>query len=153
MIVIMLKTISIVIAGLMVGNELAVSAFVHPRLAALDDKVHAASTQALARVYGAVMPIWYAVVLISTVATALVLQPWSTATEIAATSAIIWLSSIIFTILFPFPINNQIIRWNLDSLPDNWKELRRKWDKLHTIRIFMLLSALTCLTVACLIAK
>lgn len=152
MVVLVLKTISVIVAGLMVGNELAVSAFVHPRLSALDDKVHAASAQALARVYGAVMPIWYAAVLILTVALTLVV-PWSIATELAAVAAAIWLGSIIFTLVFPVPINNQVIRWDLDALPDNWKALRKRWDQFHAIRIVMLLLALTCLTVACLIAE
>ncbi|MBW4469610.1 MAG: DUF1772 domain-containing protein [Stenomitos rutilans HA7619-LM2] len=151
MVVLVLKTISVIVAGLMVGNELAVSAFVHPRLSALDDQAHAASAQALARVYGAVMPIWYAVVLILTVALTLVV-PWSIATELAVVSAAIWLGSIIFTLVFPVPINNQVIRWNLDALPNNWKALRKQWDHFHAIRIVMLLLALTCLTVAGLIA-
>ncbi|MBW4690867.1 MAG: DUF1772 domain-containing protein [Lyngbya sp. HA4199-MV5] len=153
MVILILKTISVIVAGLMVGNELAVGAFVHPRLSALDDKTHAASAQALARVYGAAMPIWYAAVLILTVALTLVMQPWSIATEIAAVAAAIWLGSIVFTLVFPVPINNQVIRWDLDALPDNWKALRKQWDQFHAIRVVMLLLALTCLTIACFIAE
>lgn len=119
MVVLVLKAISVIVAGLMVGNELAVSAFIHPRLSVLDDKTHAASAQALARGYGAVMPVWYAVVLSLTVVMTLLMPPWSTATKLAGVSAMIWLGSIIFTLLLPVPINNQVIRWNLDSLPDH----------------------------------
>ena len=43
-----LQIITVVIAGLMVGNELAVSAFVHPQLYRLDDQYHAATSKALA---------------------------------------------------------------------------------------------------------
>lgn len=43
----------------MVGNELAVSVFVHPSLNRLDDTTHAPVAQSLARIYGKVMPFWY----------------------------------------------------------------------------------------------
>ena len=58
-----LYTIAILASGLMVGNELAVSVL-DTRLRALDDRSHAAAAQALARVYGAVMPVPDAAVLL-----------------------------------------------------------------------------------------
>jgi uncharacterized membrane protein len=153
MISIVLKTIAIAMAGLMVGNELSVSAFVHPRLSTLDDKSHAISVQSLARVYGKVMPFWYAIVLALSAVVAIVLRSDSIATLLATTSTVLWISSIIFTLLFPLPINNQVIGWNLESLPENWKEQRQKWDRFHLIRVFIIIVAFVCLTVACLIAN
>jgi len=52
---------------------------------------------------------------------------------------------IVYSVLLPVPINNQIARWQPDSLPPNWKELRRRWDALHAIRVGFLLVALVLL--------
>ncbi len=91
-----LYTLAIVASGLMVGNELAVSAFVHPRLRVLDDRTHAAGAQALARIYGAVMPFWYATVLLLTVLTAATMRPaWSGRAWLAVASALLWFCAIV----------------------------------------------------------
>lgn len=136
---------TIVIAGLMVGNEFAVSAFVNPSFSQLDDTAHAPTAQSLARIYGRVMPFWYALVLILTVAVSINLR--------LARSEALWLSSIVFTLIGPLPINNQVIGWDLEHLPPNWKDLRSRWDRLHAIRVAILFAAFVCLVNACLIMK
>src|ERR1700741_4034738 len=54
-----LNVVAIIVAGLMVGCELAIAAFVHPTLDKLPDDVHLSAASALARVLGTVMPFWY----------------------------------------------------------------------------------------------
>ena len=134
----------------MVGNELAVSAFVHPQLDKLDDKTHVTSAQAFARVYGVVMPFWYALTLILAIAIAILSRQTETPFMFAVTSAVLWLVSILFTVTQLVPINNQVSRWNLEDLPDDWKELRNQWDRLHRIRVLILVTALICLVISCL---
>jgi hypothetical protein len=51
----------------------------------------------------------------------------------------------VFSVVFPVPINNRIAKWDPEDLPNDWRELRRRWDKLHYVRIVLLLSALACL--------
>ena len=51
-----LNVVAIIVAGLMVGNELAIAAFVHPTLDKLPDDVHLPAASALARVLGSFMP-------------------------------------------------------------------------------------------------
>jgi uncharacterized membrane protein len=149
-----LYTLAIVASGLMVGNELAVSAFVHPRLRALDDRSHAAGAQALARIYGAVMPFWYATVLLLTVLTAATMRPaWSGRAWLAVASALLWFCAIVFTLLGPVRINNEVISWDLRALPTDWKSRRQQWDRLHAVRVCILVAALVCLVVACLIGS
>jgi len=149
-----LYTIAILASGLMVGNELAVSVFVHPRLRALDDRSHAAAAQALARVYGAVMPFWYAAVLLLTAWIAATMRPvWSTPAWLAVASATLWLCAIVFSLLGPVRINNEVIGWDLQALPTDWKARRQRWDQLHAIRVFLLLGALICLVAACLMGS
>src|ERR1700691_3020402 len=54
-----LNVAAIIVAGLMVGCELAIAAFVHPTLDKLPDDVHLRAASALARVLGRFMPFWY----------------------------------------------------------------------------------------------
>jgi hypothetical protein len=146
---IVLQTIVLLVAGLMVGNELAVSAFVHPQMYQLGDECHAASARALARIYGSIMPFWYALTLVLTLGTAFIIQPNRTAFVFAAIASLIWVLVILFTVVRLVPINNQIGQLNLEALPDNWKELRKQWDRLHTVRVVFLVMAFISLTAAC----
>lgn len=151
---IFLDVTTVVITGLMVGNEFAVSAFVHPSFSQLDDTAHAPSAQSLARIYGRVMPFWYALVLILAVAVAINLRlARSEALWLAIVSATLWVSSIVFTLIGPVPINNQVINWDLEHLPPNWKDLRSRWDRLHAVRVAILFAAFVCLVSACLMME
>jgi hypothetical protein len=63
-----LNVVAIIVAGLMVGSELAIAAFVHPTLDRLPDDVHLPVASALARVLGRFMPFWYILVFLLTLA-------------------------------------------------------------------------------------
>jgi hypothetical protein len=63
-----LNVVAIIVAGLMVGSELAIAAFVHPTLDRLPDNVHLPAASALARVLGRFMPFWYILVFLLTLA-------------------------------------------------------------------------------------
>src|SRR5438552_16632303 len=55
----LLEIAAIVVAGTMTGNEIAVAVFFHPRMSRLEHAVHARAAQTLASALGAVMPLWY----------------------------------------------------------------------------------------------
>ncbi len=149
-----LQTAAIIVAGLMVGNELCISAFVHPRLRALDDRLHIAAVQALARALGAVMPFWYAATLPLTGIVAYRLHAARAASApLAGISAALWLFSILYTVAGPVRINVQVSGWDLERLPEDWKQQRGRWDTLHAIRVVILVVALACLVAACLEAR
>ena len=123
-----LQIITVTVAGLMVGNELAVSAFVHPQPCRLDDQCHAAASKALALIYGRMMPFWYALTLVLMIGVACVLRLNQLSLFFAAIAAILWSLLILFTIIELVLNNNQIGQLRLESLPTNWKDLRRRWD-------------------------
>lgn len=151
---IFLYATAVVSAGLLVGNELAVSVFVHPRLSQLEDRTHAPSVQSLAQIYGKIMPFWYALVLILTAAVTINLRlVRSEALWLSIASVVLWSLSIIFTLIGLVRINNQVIGWDLERLPSNWKDLRKQWDQLHAIRVALLLAAFISLVIACLVAE
>ena len=150
----LLQLAAIVVAGTMVGNELAVAVFFHPRISALDDATHVRAAQALAAALGRVMPFWYALTLVLSLAVALLAHPGGGLPRwlaIAATG--LFAAMIIYTVLLPVPINNQVARWRPESLPANWRELRRRWDRLHAFRVAVLLVALVLLVMSCLVSS
>ena len=138
-----LEVAAIVVAGTMTGNEIAVAVFFHPRISRLEDIVHVQAAQTLASVLGAVMPFWYAATfLLSLAVTFIAHTTWSKSWWLALGSTALWAIMIIYSLLLPVPINNQIARWQPGSLPANWRELRRRWDTLHAIRVCFLIVAL-----------
>ena len=145
---------AIVVAGTMTGNEIAVAVFFHPRISRLEDAVHVRAAQALAKALGAVMPFWYALTfLLSLVATFVGRTAWSTPWWLALGSTVLFAMMIVYSVLLPVPINNQIARWRPDSLPANWRELRRRWDMLHAIRVGFLVVALILLVASSVIQR
>jgi hypothetical protein len=57
-----LDILTILCAGLMIGNELAVSLFVNPVIWKLEDRSQAKALSLFAGTLGKVMPFWYACV-------------------------------------------------------------------------------------------
>jgi uncharacterized membrane protein len=147
-----LETIAIVVAGTMTGNEIAIGVFVHPRLSRLDDAVHVRAVQTLAVAQGAAMPFWYALTCLLSLATTFFAQStWDTPRWLALGATALFIAMSIYSVLLPVPINNQVARWQPDSLPGNWRELRNRWDTLHAIRVGFLVVALVLLVTSCVI--
>ena len=137
-----LNVVAILVAGLMVGSELAIAAFVHPTLVRLSDPVHLPVASALARVSGRFMPFWYILVFLLTFAEVLI--QWHQSGRIpilTATSAILWLLASAYSITMLVPINNRIASWEKVSPPADWKTFRSKWDLLHRWRVVLLTTA------------
>ncbi|MGA9777808.1 MAG: DUF1772 domain-containing protein, partial [Verrucomicrobiia bacterium] len=88
---------------------------------------------------------------LSLAATFIAHTAWSTPWWLALGSSALFAIMIVYTVLLPVPINNRIARWRPDSLPANWRELRRRWDMLHAIRVGFLVVALILLVASSVI--
>ncbi len=71
-----LEITAIVVAGTMTGNEIAVAVFFHPRISRLEDTVHVRAVQTLASALGTVMPFWYALTFLLSLAATLWRTGW-----------------------------------------------------------------------------
>ncbi len=143
-----LNVVAIIVAGTMVGCELAIAAFVHPTLDKLPDEVHLPAASALARVMGKVMPFWYILVFLLTLAEAFI--EWRQSGRIPiwfATSAMLWMLTSLYSITSLVPINNRIASWENSTPPADWKTYRNRWDLLHRWRVVLLTIALAFLIV------
>ena len=143
----MLETILLVAAGTLVGHEICIAAFVHPIFYRLPDECHLRAAQPLAKLLGTVMPFWYiAVVALAATECYLSRNGDSTTLHLLESAAGLFVISIVFTLLGPAPINNQIARLNPEQPPQNWLALRKRWDRLHAIRVVIILVVLILLT-------
>lgn len=57
------------------------------------------------------------------------------------TSIFLIVISLVLTVLIEVPINNQIITWTPATLPDNWVEIRNRWQFVNMIRTCLALSS------------
>ena len=143
-----LNVVAIIVAGLMVGCELAIAAFVHPTLDKLPDDVHLPAASALARVRGRSMPFWYILVFLLTLAEVVIQWHQSGRLPIwIATSAVLWMLACLYSVTALVPINNRIKSWENSAPPPDWKTYRRRWDLLHRWRVVLLTIALAFLIV------
>ena len=140
-----LDTITITIAGLMVGNELAVSAFVNPAVWQLEAGPQAQGLSLLARSLGRAMPVWYGLCL-ALLAFESFLHRHQPALIPLLMATIIWAAVIVFTVRMLVPINNRIASLNPAALTPGWKHDHKRWDTLHRLRILLLTVALLALT-------
>lgn len=136
-------------AGVMVGNELAIAAIVHPNLNHLDDRTHTRAARALAGTLGRIMPFWYAATLLLSIVVLLTgRRPWGLAWWLTAVASLLFAISIGYTILRLVPINNSVMRWNPGKLPTDWRVQRERWDRRHRIRVWLLFAALIPLAIS-----
>lgn len=137
-------------SALLTGNEFAVGTFVHPSLKRLATEPHVLGVQQIGKIYGSVMPFWMASVVLLCGSLLFFTSFLSTAWYLFAAATAIFIFAIVFSVLGPVPINNQIIGWNVQDLPDNWFELRKRWDALHNIRIAVFMLGFSCLMIGIL---
>ena len=143
-----LNVVAIMVAGLMVGCELAIAAFIHPTLDKLPDEAHQPSASAIARVLGTVMPFWYNLTFLLALAEALLRWRQSGHLPIwMATSAALWMLASVYSLIALVPVNNRIKSWVTSTPPPDWKAYRRRWDMHHRWRTALLTIAFTCLIV------
>ena len=138
----LLDTITITVTGLMVGSELAISAFVNPACWRLESGPQAQALSILARSLGRVMPVWYGLSL-ALLALESFLHRHQAALVFLLTATLIWAAVVVFTIGMLVPINNRIA--SLNPAP-GWKQDHKRWDSLHRVRILLLAVALFTLT-------
>jgi uncharacterized membrane protein len=145
-----LEVAAVVVAGLLTGSEFAVAVFFHPCISHLEDAVHIRAAQPLAKVLGIVMSFWYPLTfLLLLTVTFAAHTPRSTPWWLALSATVLLAVISVYSLILPVPINNQVARWQPDSVPPNWRDLRRRWDLLHAIRVVFLIIALILFVASC----
>jgi len=136
----LLNIMTITSAGLMVGNELSVSAFVNPALRRLENGSQAQALSALARSLGRAMPVWYGLCLALLALDSFLHLHQATLAPLLIAAAL-WVGAIILSISALVPINNRIASLNTAAPAPGLERDHRKWDAFHRVRILLLMSA------------
>jgi uncharacterized membrane protein len=124
------------VTGFAACAEFGSYAFVHPVLRHLPREHHIRVEKGLLRTFGRVMPVLMTLcVVISTVH----------ARRAVNAKGLHWLSAASFTlallstVIFNVPINRATGRWDPAHPPENWKEVRNKWEFFQGLRSWLLL--------------
>jgi Domain of unknown function (DUF1772) len=123
----------------LLGNEFSVGVFIHPALSRADHERFLPAIQVLAALFGKIMPFW----MVATVLLHLILLglswDWPAAhTVLLLAATLLWLAIIVFSLIGPVPINDQVKAWDTQKLPPDWQERRQRWDRLNAIRVVMI---------------
>ena len=133
----------------LLGNEFSIRVFIHLVLARIDHERFLPAIQVFAALFGKVMPFWMAATLVLHLALLGLSWRWPAAsTVLLAAATLLWVAIIIFSVVGPVPINNRVKAWDLHHLPTDWREQRRRWDRLNAVRVILIALAFLALVLS-----
>jgi uncharacterized membrane protein len=135
------------VVGIMVGVEFAVAVFVNGIFLRLPAGPSIEARADGARLLGRVMPFWYFGSLLLTAG--LAAATWGRpVTGAAIAAAGLLLASVVMSIVLLVPINNRSGTWTADRHPADWREQQQRWDRLHYVRVAIIVAAFVLVLVA-----
>lgn len=146
-----LAVISATVVGIMVGVEFAVAVFVNPIMLRLPVGAAIEARADGGRILGRVMPFWYIASLILTIGLAVAVRG-APATSAAAVGAGLLAASVVLSITVLVPINNRSSTWTADHHPADWREQSQRWDRLHYVRVAIIVAGFVLTLVAATLA-
>jgi uncharacterized membrane protein len=142
-----LEVVTIVVVGVMVGVEFSVAFVINRILNALPEDSGQLGRAHGGRMLGAVMPVWYIGSLV--LVTVWAIAGWhNDGTGLVVTAGALLLLSVIMSILLLVPINNRGKTWTPDNRPADWKQQMNRWDRLHHVRVAVIIAAFALLAAA-----
>lgn len=133
-----LQFATLAVVGFVACAEFGSYAFVHPVIKRLPPRQHLHVEQGLLKTFGRVMPVGM------TAAPVLALLSASLGSE-ADVSWLSWVAVIALflalatTIAVNVGINVRTGRWDAENPPENWREIRTRWEVFQGIRSWLLL--------------
>ncbi|MFJ3958015.1 anthrone oxygenase family protein [Arthrobacter sp. NPDC090010] len=139
--------LAVTVVGLMVGVEFSVAFVINPILRALPLEACIEARAHGGRMLGRVMPFWYfgSLVLIAVLAILTWGGPAATAGVIAV---VLMAASVVLSIALLVPLNNRGKHWTAENHPADWRELQQRWDRLHYLRVAVIVAAFILVAVA-----
>lgn len=124
------------LAGLLAGSELTSWAIVHPTLWKLDYEAQVRAEKLMYRRFASVDPFLMTGAVIAAFVAAGTLS--NTAATLALSGGICFALMLAITLVANMPINLRVFRWDeREGDPEEWRRLRRRWDRLHGVRIVL----------------
>ncbi|GLY96614.1 anthrone oxygenase family protein [Actinoplanes sp. NBRC 103695] len=138
-----LQVLSVVLAGLLAGEELIVRWGVQPALRTLGDRAHVEARVALVRTLRIAVPM---LMLPTVIAAAAVLI--TDATTVRWAGAALLAAFLLFSFLGTVPINMKVIDWHADNPPADWRATVRRWERIDVFRSSAAVLAFICFAIA-----
>lgn len=133
------RFVNLVLAVLLVGDEFGTRTAVHPALWDLLTLAHIRAEQTLTRRYGAMMQFWMSSVILSCLSVlALIPNRRSSALRFTLAGTACFVAMLISTLRGNVPINERTLELRPEETPaEDWRQLRERWERLHTLRVFL----------------
>jgi uncharacterized membrane protein len=132
---------NVVLAGMLAGNEFGTWAAVHPSLAKLSPPERIRAEQELTRRFGAIMPVWMGSTVVSCVL-ALLFARGSAGFRSTLLGTACFAGMLASTRIGNVPINERVLEIDPEQDQEEFAELRKRWDRLHTLRVVLNLAGL-----------
>jgi hypothetical protein len=140
--------IAVILAGLLTGSELTSWAIVHPMLWKLEHQAQVRAEKLTYRRFATVDPFLMTGTVAACFAAAAAFDGRDSTTLALAAGGCFALMLAI-TLLGNMPINLRVFRWDEErGDPEEWRRLRRRWDRLHTVRIGLDVAGFLLITLA-----
>ena len=139
--------ISVLLSGLLGGNELATLIAFHPGLGRLSLGSQIEAERALTRRLGGIMPFFMTGTLVAAFAAAVGLRG-EPEFGFVASAAVALGVMLAITLLGNVPLNRRTVEFPAEGDELAWAAIRRSWERLHRVRVVLDLVAFACLTVA-----
>jgi hypothetical protein len=136
------EVLSVVLAGLLAGEELIVRWGVQPALRSLGDHAHVEARVALVRSLRIAVPILMLPTVVAAVAV-LVVDP----STVRWAGAILLLAFLLFSFLGTVPINMKVIDWRPEAPPADWRATVRRWERIDVFRSSAAVLAFICFAI------
>lgn len=125
---------AVLLAGLLTGSELTSWGIVHPTLWKLDYRAQVRAEKLTYRRFASIDPFLMTATVAACFVASSSLEGRSATLALAA--GICFALMLAITLIGNMPLNLRVFRWDEEAGdPDEWRRIRRRWDRLHTVRI------------------
>lgn len=135
------RFVNLLLTALLVGNEFGTWVAVHPALEKLSTPERVRAEQELTRRYGKMMPFWMSSAILSCLPV-LVATRKTSAFLPTLLGTVCFIGMLISTIFGNVPINNRVLELSPENDSEEFMQLRERWDRLHTLRVFLSVTGL-----------
>jgi Domain of unknown function (DUF1772) len=140
---------AVVLSGVLTGSELTSWGIVHPTLWKLEHREQVRAEKLMYKRFGSIDPFLMTATTAACFAAASGLRDRSAA--LALTAGGCYTTMLAITLIGNMPINLRVFRWDEErGHPEEWRRLRRRWDRLHNVRVPLDVAGFVLITLAAL---
>jgi uncharacterized membrane protein len=128
------RSVNLMLAGMLTGNEFGTWVAVHPALGKLDPEERIRGEQEITRRFAAIMPAWMGSTVVSCVL-ALLFSRGTAGFRSTFFGTACFIGMLTSTRIGNVPINNRVLDLDPERDQEEFARLRERWDRLHTLRV------------------